>query len=254
MSRKTCIVLCSGGLDSSTLLLDILENFGYHGVIPIHFEYGQRNFIFERVCVSRLCNSLGLILEKVDLTSVYRSWFHALQLRSLSKLGFEFPFRNLILVACACVVGQSELLLAYGDEMREGKSFDIALAIHKHVTYEEYWDITPEFLNGLRKFLKKSPYNVRLVAPYVNWEKSQIVERARILDFALPRKTATCYSPRYSKAGDYFVISPCGICESCVERGFGVDFDINEYSIRFTYKEAIDYGISPRTLQQVFLD
>jgi len=255
MSRF-CLALCSGGLDSATMLYELIESGEYPEIIPLHFHFGQKNFVFERLCVSRLCKELGLMPEFYDLEKIYEPWFLHVEVRNLAKLKFELPFRNLLLLTCAGIIGQSKLLYLHGDAFRsKSNGFDIAIAVHKHVTYEEYWDIRPGFVEGAQKLFSLAPFDVRVVAPFVGLEKRQIVERSRKFNWQVLKYTATCYSPIYLKRdSEKLIIRPCGHCESCIERAHHIGPEINDYELEFTYKEAVCNGVPPRALRKVFLD
>ena len=256
MEGKFCFALLSGGLDSATMLYELISQKVYHEIFPMHFNFGQRYFVFERLCVARICRELGLTPQLLDLESIYKPWFSSVNLSNLQELRFELPFRNLLLLCGAGIIGQSFLLTRYGDRFREkSHGFDIAIAVHRHVTYNEYWDIRREFVEGVNQLFSQVPFRVRVVAPFLDLEKKQIVEKSRNLDWRVLKYTATCYSPVYYSEGEELFVRPCGACESCIERSFRDEFeDVNDYEMKFTYKEAIENGIPPRTLREVFLD
>lgn len=203
MQTRKAVLLLSGGVDSTTLLYDLLtQGFEVH---PISFIYGQKHKL-EVGCAQASCTKLGIELEIVDV-----SFFGGLAPSALTRPGIEIPDghyeeesmkvtvvpnRNMVLISLAT-------------------SFALSIGAHK-VYYAAhsgdhaiYPDCRPEFLIQLGKALKLCDYEkVYLMAPYMYWTKSDIVRKGLELgvDYSL---TWSCY-----RGG----AKACGKCGTCVER------------------------------------
>jgi 7-cyano-7-deazaguanine synthase len=112
----------------------------------------------------------------------------------------------------------------------------VGLGVHKHETYKNYWDITPEFVNRLNHLLElNDTMNVSMYAPYASFTKEDIVRDAVRLGVPY-KKTWTCYDPVVQLTPNGVKYSPCLKCEACVERQqagvhAGVS-DVNSYQIK----------------------
>jgi 7-cyano-7-deazaguanine synthase len=196
---STVVLLCSGGLDSTTLAYWLRERA--IGFVPIFFDYGQH-------CAPKEWDTLKQVLprdvasapERIDVSDIFRG--------SKSRLIIEpdlwtehvvdsdlyFPYRTLLFfsmgAACAQVRGLSEVYSGFINSSR-AKELDCAAA----------------FLNELDA-LAESVGPVRFRMPFRDWSKAQVVLEAIRLDVAIG-STYSC---------QLFSDSPCGACPNCVER------------------------------------
>lgn len=238
---KLAIVSHSGGLDSTTLIGYMLEN-GYI-VQPINFDYGQENVVEMKAqtnIISYFQDRYGKdeIFDsiKLDLTSLVnplqdiinnfrKNGFNNRQLDE-SNLKHYFPNRNMLFVSIAGVFAET---LAYFKGLSE---VTVCIGIHKHTTYQPYWDITSDFANAVQNVMSlNNSMKVTVATPFVDWTKSDIVKY--MIEKKIPYElTWTCYEPQID--GKYYV--PCLKCQACIERenaGLKNNFlDINEYAVR----------------------
>lgn len=204
IGNKKAVLLLSGGVDSTTLLYDLLSTKGFE-VYPISFIYGQKHEKEVEVA-TRTCKKLGLGLKVANIDILGRLAPSSLtrdnipipegHYESQSMKVTVVPNRNMVLIALA-----TSYALGIGANK-------VYYAAHSgdHAIYP---DCRPEFLIQLGKALKLCDYEkVYLEAPYMYWHKEDIVKRGLELgvDYSL---TWSCY-----KGGEY----PCGRCGTCVER------------------------------------
>ena len=207
---KFCVVLFSGGIDSTTALYWALA--GYTKVFALTFDYGQRHSVEVRMA-KRLARKLGLLhaILKIDLTQVGGSSLtdatipvpkHR-DLRDL-KTGTPLtyvPFRNGILLALAAA-------------WAEARGVTDLVCGFNIIDSPNYPDTRREFVRAMEKAINagtKAAFGaapMRVRAPFVGLEKSSIIRKGFALgaDYSY---SVSCYS-----GGEV----PCGACSSCLLR------------------------------------
>jgi len=200
---KKAVILLSGGVDSTTLLYDLI-NHGFE-THPISFIYGQKHKMEVGMALAT-CTKLGLELEIVKLEALGQLAPSALTRNSIeipqghyedeSMKATVVPNRNMVFIALAT---------SYAIGLKANRVY---YAAHSgdHAIYP---DCRPAFLIALNKAIKLCDYEkIQLEAPYLYWSKADIVKRGQELrvDYSL---TWSCYEGG-TKA--------CGKCGTCVER------------------------------------
>lgn len=150
----TCLVLCSGGIDSATLAaLAVAEE----GSVELCFvDYGQPARTAERLAVLALSDYLGVPVVEAAMSG-------------LDVLGGEIPMRNALLVTCAAA-------------LRPGAAL-VALGVHAGTRYR---DCSAEFVGLMQRLLDfHRDGAMRLLAPFVQWSKADIYGLALRLDVPL---------------------------------------------------------------------
>jgi 7-cyano-7-deazaguanine synthase len=200
--KGKAVVILSGGVDSTTLLYDVIEQ-GYD-VSAITFDYGQRHRK-EIICATRTCKNRG-IPHKVFQIPDFRELAYSSLTTDLPVPEGEYTEhnmrttvvhnRNMILLSLAAAyalnIGATHLF--YGAHSGD------------HTIYP---DCRPEFVESLKQaFLLCDWEPLHLHAPYLNWTKGDIVTRGKALgvDYSL---TWSCYKGQRK---------PCGRCGTCLER------------------------------------
>jgi 7-cyano-7-deazaguanine synthase len=231
----------SGGLDSTTLAYKAIED-GYD-ILPINIKYGQKNVV-ERLAFHQIFSHLkkefpDRVIEYIDLDlestiqssiDLYQKIRDSKQVEKATDLEYYTPSRNLVFSVLAAMIGEIAAIAGGKTEVR------IGLGVHKHVTYKNYWDITPEFVSVLNKvFELNDSINIMMYAPYSNSTKDEIVQDA--IRMEVPYKlTWTCYQPKEIKDGSGIMYIPCLTCESCQERQLAGEkaglTDINDYMVK----------------------
>ena len=210
------VVLCSGGVDSTTTMA-IAKSRGYE-IYSLSFRYGQRHVIELRAAakVSAFFKAqqhliLDLPLDKIGGSALTTS-ADVPRGRSLEDISKEIPLtyvpaRNTIFLSCA---------LAWAEVIGAQDIFIGATA----VDYSGYPDCRPEYFEAFElmanRALKASVEGtlcIRIQAPLLHMTKAEIILTGIRygVDFSL---THSCYDPLPNG-------SPCRVCDSCILRAKG---------------------------------
>lgn len=197
------VIIFSGGLDSTTLLYDLVnQDVDVH---PISFIYKQKH-MKEVFGAKKICEKLGLTQKLVDISFLGEFGGSSLTDNStpvpeghyadeLMKLTVV-PNRNMVMIAIAT---------SYAISINASSIFYGAHA-GDHAIYP---DCRPAFVKEMNLAISLCDYNsLTLNAPYLYLSKGDVVKRG--LKLGVPYEdTWTCYNGREK---------PCGKCGSCVER------------------------------------
>jgi 7-cyano-7-deazaguanine synthase len=205
---KTCVVLLSGGLDSTTTLY-FAKAHGYKCRALI-FDYGQRHKKEIKVAIG-IAKSAKVPYQMIKFTLPWKGSAlldikTALPVsRSLKTIGKGIPStyvpaRNTIFLSFA---------LSYAEAIGAKAIFIGANALD----FSGYPDCRPQYYKAYQKVIQKGlkSNNIRIITPLINMTKSQIISLGRKLGAPLER-TWSCY-----KGGK----NPCGVCDSCILRNKG---------------------------------
>ena len=202
---KKAVIIASGGVDSTTLLYDIL-NQGYE-VFALSVNYNQRHSK-ELEFIAKTCKKLNIPHKAVDLSVLGKELMYNSALTSGGKEVPDghykeenmkltvVPNRNMILISLA---------VSYAITIGAKKIFYGAHA-GDHAIYP---DCRKEFVDAAKHAVRLANWEpVELEAPYLGMDKGDIVIKGKGLgvDYSL---TWTCYKGR-EKA--------CGKCGACRER------------------------------------
>ena len=207
---KSCVVLFSGGIDSTTALCWALDR--YDRVFPLTFDYGQRHRVEVRMA-KRAARRLGLepVVLKLDLGQVGGSALTDPAIpvprpRGLGKLKAGtpptyVPFRNGILLAVAAA-------------WAEARGVTDLICGFNVLDSPNYPDTRREFIRAMEKAVNAGTRAacggpaMRILAPFVGMRKSEIIRKGLALgaDYSY---SVSCYS-----GGE----APCGACSSCLLR------------------------------------
>lgn len=210
--QKKCVILVSGGIDSSTVLAMAREqNYEMHA---ISFRYGQRHEV-ELDCVREIIKDFPVKTHKIieiDLRNFGGSaltddidvpTYSDQPLPENVPLTYV-PARNTIFLSYA---------LAYAEVI---KAYDIFIGVHK-ADHANYPDCRPEFIESFERtanlataFTTEESAKLTIHAPLLHMLKSDIVTIGTKLgvDYG---KTISCYNP--NDLGQ-----SCGECLSCTVR------------------------------------
>ena len=197
------VLILSGGLDSTTLMYDLL-NKGIE-VHAISFFYGQKHSK-ELECAHTLCDKLNVphkiidleVLNEVAPSALTRSEIEVPegQYDSDNMKATVVPNRNMVMLALATsyAISIGANYVAYGAHAGD------------HTIYP---DCRPKFVKHMTDAIASCDWSkVELLVPYLDMTKGEIVTVGLSLgvDYS---NTWTC-----SKGGD----KACGKCGSCIER------------------------------------
>ena len=209
-TKKQCIVLLSGGLDSATVLNIALKEYQ---VTALVFDYGQRHK-FEISAAEKIADKydISLRLIKIDLGQFGNSALtDDIEVPKNQEIGKEIPItyvpvRNTIFLSYA---------LAYAEV---NNIFDIFIGVNA-LDYSGYPDCRLEFIEAFEKMANKGTKfaqgneKIKIHTPLIDLTKAEIISIGTELnvDYKL---THSCYDP--STDG-----SSCGECDACILRKEG---------------------------------
>lgn len=189
---KTKGILLSGGIDSNTLLLKYKKRIKK----AFFIDYGSDLNKKELDIVQRNTKRLGISLEIIDLTNIFpkqgSSIFGDKELVDIENA--IIPFRNLVMVSSilpTCVLYNiTEILIGTHDS--DAQTFP---------------DCTKRFNNALNTVLQNADnYKIKVVAPYKDSSKEDILGEANQLGLNINEDTWSCYKGEEN---------PCGECPNC---------------------------------------
>lgn len=201
------MVLASGGMDSATAAYEAVER-GYE-LYVLHTSYGQRTEGKEYECARALADDV----DAAEFLHIETDHLEAIGGSSLTDEGVAIedadmtaetvpatyvPFRNANLLAMA---------VSYAEANDCGAVF---IGAHSE-DYAGYPDCRPEFFeafNGMVDAGTKPDTDIDVVAPFVDWSKTDIAARGAELGVPF-EETWSCY--REAKPA-------CGTCDSCAYR------------------------------------
>ncbi len=201
-ASKKALVCLSGGMDSTTLLYEVIAQ-GYEAY-PVSFDYNQRHRVeleSAAVIVARL--GLSHKILKVDLAQIGGSVLTDMRREVPAQAENQqtstvVPLRNTLFCTLAASYGETIGVdtLFYGPVKED---------------FLAYRDCRRPFYDSLELTLSLgSSYerDVRIFTPFVDLYKAQVLERGFAL--GVPYElTHTCYKGQRP---------PCGECDACRER------------------------------------
>ncbi len=200
IQKPRCVVVLSGGPDSSTLAYWAKKQD--YQIFPITFNYGQIA-LKETECAKRIAQNLGLSVKIINLSALKEIFSDVTSLCNRKiPLTSEFsqpiivPFRNAIFLSVA---------IAYAISVGAFKIFYGAQGSDEPF----YPDCRREFYKAFEKAAKLgTDQEISIQAPFSNMRKSDLIKKGAELNVPF-ELTWSCYLD-----GD----KHCGKCESCVNR------------------------------------
>ena len=221
---KKVILSLSGGLDSTALLLHLIDK-GYDSIHTISYYYGQKNKV-ELDGLARILHyleysgHLKITNQRIDLSSVFKSFHSSLTSSDVdvptgktdeSKMKLNFvPNRNAIF---------SSVLYGFAVSIAKehNTKVDVCLGVHAGDGNVIPPDCTPEFYEKLEDAFKignVNTENIKYYLPYVNQKKYDIIKDAHNiceklgLDFKyIFENSISCYNGH-----------GCRKCGACTDR------------------------------------
>lgn len=206
--NKTGVLILSGGIDSTTLCYKyVAEGWSLY---PLIFNYGQKHSK-EIEFAKRTCSVLGLEHKSIDLSAINE----LLSGSALTDQGVDIPEVNedterFDTLETTIVPNRNSIFLSIAIGYAVSMSIDNVFFGAHHSDRGVYPDCRTEFVDSFQESerLATGNENLRVIAPFVNLTKAQIVKTGSELNVPF-ENTWSCY------AGSEV---HCGRCSSCVER------------------------------------
>ena len=223
---KEAILSCSGGLDSTSLLLNLLRN-GYNPHI-VNFNYGSKQNKLELKGLKKNLNYLkkkgyNIDYQTINISSAMKDLYSSLTRNNLEVAEGKYtreteedifvPNRNAIFASIIF----AKALTIYKDTQNDVR---ICMGIHGG-EHDLYPDCTPEFFNSLFESFQKGNFHsehIHAYNPYVEVNKQKVLEdglqscKELNLDYKkIYKNTLSCYKPNEKGLS-------CGKCPTCLER------------------------------------
>jgi 7-cyano-7-deazaguanine synthase len=200
---KTVLIL-SGGMDSATLLYDLLAQGDEVDAIGINYKQRHGK---ELDCAAELCRRNGVRWDVLDLSSL--SGFLTGSSQSDPNVPVPFGKYDEPTMKLTVVPNRNMFMLAAAGAVAIARKADrLAYGAHSgdHTIYP---DCRPEFVSAMSQAFGLCDWHqLDLFAPYLDMDKGQVCRRG--VELSVPFETTwTCYV-----GGE----TPCGKCGSCTER------------------------------------
>ena len=196
-AKKKALVLCSGGVDSTTLLALAVERYGAENVYALSIFYGQKHDR-ELEAAKQVAESDCSLLAASSAQIPHETYAAQLANESDAPVSTYVPFRNGLFLSSAASIALSLdcSVVCYGAHADDWAGC-------------AYPDCSQEFVDAMASAIEQGTGGqLRLVAPFVQWPKARIVEEG--LKRAVPYElTWSCY-----EGGE----EPCGTCGTCLDR------------------------------------
>ena len=209
---KGCVVVLSGGLDSTTAMFLAVKKYGAENVTAITFTYGQRQIV-ETQLAQQSTAALGVSHKIVDIGFLgeINKGFSAntddsMQMPTISQvIGDPAP--------STYVANRNMIMMSITASLAETRGVDVIVCgLQSNDTYN-YHDTTPVWLAKLNALLNENrKISIRVIAPFSDLSKVEEIQAVQELsgNTDLFKLTLTCYNPDGGLS--------CGVCPSCAER------------------------------------
>lgn len=210
-----CVVLLSGGVDSTTCLAMAVEKYGKEHVLALTAYYGQKH-AKELEAARKVAAFYGVAHQETNLSQAFalsdcpllqgstQQIEHESYAEQLAEIGGQgtiatyVPFRNGLFLsyAAAIAISVGASVIYYGAHADDAAG-------------RAYPDCTPEFETAMNTAIYEgSGRTCHLEAPLLAWNKAGVVKEG--LRLHVPYElTWSCY-----EGGD----TPCGTCGTCIDR------------------------------------
>lgn len=207
------VILCSGGIDSSTCLAIALENTEKEDILALNCFYGQKNKR-EMMAARNIADHYGVRIIEMDISENFKfsdcpmlidsgkdidmkSYDEQIEdTKGLQPISSYVPFRNGVMLSIATAIaysfGASEVWYGAHADDAEGNA---------------YPDCSEAFISAMNSAIQEgTARKVSIVAPLKNMRKKDVIKKG--LQLHVPYElTWSCY-----ESGDH----PCGKCGTCI--------------------------------------
>jgi len=218
INNKSIIILCSGGLDSSTVA-GLAKNNGAK-IFGLAFDYGQRHKkeIKAAENIAKHFSFEDLKVIQLDLSL----WGGS----SLTDANKEIPIHGVDknIIPNTYVPGRNTIFISIALSYAEAINADLIGIGVNALDYSGYPDCRPDYIKQFQELAnlsnKRGRENnpIQIWTPLINLNKVQIIQKAFDNDVPI-NKTWSCYSGG---------LVPCKVCDSCRIREQAYKSWINE--------------------------
>jgi 7-cyano-7-deazaguanine synthase len=206
---KTLLIF-SGGMDSATLLYDLVKKGDHVEALGFHYKQRHRKELF---FASKLCQDLNVPFDVIDLSGIGNHLKGSSQTDQHVPVPFgkyDEPSMKLTVVP-----NRNMLMLAAAGAIAISRGFD-RLAYGAHAgDHTIYPDCRPAFVEQMQKaFALCDWHQLELYAPYLDLTKGHICSIGGLLGVPF-QYTWTCYVGKET---------PCQKCGACTERAEAFEF------------------------------
>lgn len=205
---RKAIVIFSGGQDSTTCLIQAIQEYGVSNVEAVTFQYGQRHAI-ELEKAQWIANDLGVKQTLID-TSVIKSITTNAMMSETEIKQDENGMPNTF------VDGRNALFLLYAAIYAKGQGATDIITGVCETDFSGYPDCRDVFIKSMNVTLNLAmdyQFNIRTPLMYLTKAQTwQLADELGALDY-VREHTHTCYIG---------VEGGCGECPSCVLREKGL--------------------------------
>ncbi len=207
------LVLCSGGVDSTTLLAMAVEKHGKENVIALSMAYGQKHEK-EVETAKKVCEFYGVEQLFLDLAKIFQYSNCSLLSHSTEELpqgSYADQKRDTTAPVSTYVPFRNGLFLSASASLALSKECEIVYygAHHDDMAGNAYPDCSSSFVEAMNKAICEGSANqVSIDAPFITWSKADIIKKG--LELNVPYEiTWSCYEG---------LEKPCKTCATCVDR------------------------------------
>lgn len=229
--RPGAVILVSGGMDSATAVAEARDR-GYEPYF-LHTSYGQETASKEMECARRLADEM----DAADFLHVETEHLARIGASSLTDDEIEVEESDLESeeIPSSYVPFRNANLLSMAVSYAEATDCEAVFIGAHSEDFSGYPDCRPQFFEAFQQVIDagtKPETEIELLAPFVEWSKTDIAERGLELDVPYEH-TWSCYREN---------APACGTCDACAFRlqafqRLGVRDPI-EYAERPTYTES----------------
>ncbi|MCF7530420.1 7-cyano-7-deazaguanine synthase QueC [Neisseria lisongii] len=209
MNAEKALVIFSGGQDSTTCLLQALEQYGSGNVEAITFHYGQRHAV-ELQQARWIAQDLGVRQTELDLSLMQQITHNALMENGAEIRTEDNGLPNTF------VDGRNALFLLYAAIYAKGQGIRHIITGVCETDFSGYPDCRDVFVKSMNVTLNLAmDYAFQIHTPLMYLTKAQtwaLADKLGRLDY-VRQHTHTCYNG---------VIGGCHECPSCVLRERGL--------------------------------
>ena len=204
---KRAVILVSGGMDSATAVYEAMDR-GYEPYF-FHTSYGQKTENKERECAEMLAKRV----DAADFLNVETRHLAMIGASSLTDENIDVQEADLESdeIPTSYVPFRNANLLSMATSYAEANDCSAVFIGAHSEDFSGYPDCRPEFFESFQRVVDvgtKPETEIDLVAPFVEWSKTDIVERGLELDVPY-QITWSCYREE---------APACGTCDACAFR------------------------------------